>query len=85
MRYRTKLITLDVRPWPQYWFCEIDTGKQFVDPRNGRVFYQNFDDTFYIELSKWCMAKFGRECRTTYNQYYFRTIEEFNLFKERWL
>ena len=85
IRYRTKQITLDVKPWPTYWFCEIDTGRLCHDPRTSKAFYQNYDDEFYVELSKWCMGNFGRECRTSYNQFYFQTEEEYNQFKEKWL
>ena len=85
IRYKTKQVVINARPWPTYWFCEIDTGKLFVDPRTGRTFYQNFDEDYYAKLNQWCVYEFGRGCRTTYNQFYFRTIEEFNMFKERWL
>jgi len=85
MRYKTKKVTLDARPWPEYIFCEIDTGRLCHDPRTSRAFYQNFDDAFYVNLSKWCMYEFGRECRISYNTFYFRTQEEFNLFKSKWL
>jgi hypothetical protein len=85
MRYLTQQITLDVKPWPTYWFVRIDSGRLCHDPRTGRAFYQNFDEAYYIELAQWCMGRFGRECRTTYNQFYFQTEEEYRQFQERWL
>ena len=85
MRYRTRQVTLDVKPWPTYWFCIIDTGRLCHDPRTSRAFYQNYDDDFYVKLNQWCVYEFGRGCRTTYNEFYFRTREEFDRFRERWL
>jgi hypothetical protein len=85
MRYLTQQITLDVKPWPTYWFVRIDSGRLCHDPRTGRAFYQNFDEDFYVQLDKWCVGKFGRFCRTSYNTYYFKTQAEYDLFKERWL
>jgi hypothetical protein len=85
MRYRTRQIKLDARPWPTYWFVEIDTGRLCHDPRTSRAFYQNYDNDFYAKLAQWCLYQFHRECRTAYNQFYFRTAEEFNQFRDRWL
>jgi hypothetical protein len=85
MRYRTRQVTLDVKPWPTYWFCIIDTGRLCHDPRTSRAFYQNYDDDFYVKLNQWCVYEFGRGCRTAYNEFYFRTREEFDQFRARWL
>ena len=82
MRSYTRTISTE---YHEYWYCTIDTGRLCADPRNGRLFYQNFDDDFYVERAKWCLEKFGRFSRTSYNTYYFQTKEEYELFKERWL
>jgi hypothetical protein len=82
MRSYTRTIATE---YHEYWYCTIDTGRLCEDPRNGQLFYQNYDDNFYVERANWCMGKFGRNSRVSYNQFYFQTKEEYNQFEEKWL
>lgn len=85
MRYHVQRRTLDVRPWPTYWFVAIDTGKLCHNTRTSQAYYQNYDEDYYRERAQWCMYTFGYESRTAYNQYYFKTREQFEQFRLRWL
>lgn len=93
IRFITAQIRSEYRPWNKsretyfdvdHWFCIVDTGKQFVDPKTSKIFYQNYDEEFYVILAKWCEGEFARSCRVSYNQYCFNTQAELNLFLERW-
>lgn len=84
MRLLSRPFVLQHRPWPTYWQCIIDTGKKFVRPNSNQVFYQNFDEEFYAEMESWCEKEFSRQCRISYNEFYFRTEEELGRFIKKW-
>jgi hypothetical protein len=54
------------------------------DPKTDELFYQNYDEHVYADMALWCGYRFDRQCRTRYNEFYFRTKEELDYFIQYW-